>query len=158
MSVRHNLNLIAIDSPYLSYLRKSSPILDSKFYIYSNEVEQMNKLKNIIQNCVREGFKYSDIVILSKCAEFKSLVHQNISQLKASIYDFDLDCLRYTSIYKFKGLEAPVIILTDFDEIETIEAKNLLFTGASRATDSVHYLFHKSVQNTLLSYLKGNKS
>ncbi|HBI8870492.1 NERD domain-containing protein [Acinetobacter baumannii] len=158
LSVRHNLNLIVIDSPYLSYLRKSSPILDSKFYIYSNEVEQMNKLKNIIQNCVREGFKYSDIVILSKCAEFKSLVHQNISQLKASIYDFDLDCLRYTSIYKFKGLEAPVIILTDFDEIETIEAKNLLFTGASRATDSVHYLFHKSVQNTLLSYLKGNKS
>ncbi|WP_061875646.1 nuclease-related domain-containing DEAD/DEAH box helicase [Acinetobacter lactucae] len=158
VSVRHNLNLIAIDSPYLSYLRKSSPILDSKFYIYSNNLEQITKLNSIIQNCLKEGFKYSDIVILSKCAEFKGLVHQNINQLKANIYDLDLDCLRYTSIYKFKGLEAPVIILTDFDEIESNEAKNLLFTGASRATDSVHYLFHKSVQNTLFSYLKGNKS
>lgn len=157
VSARVNLNILSMESPYSGYLRKGPSILVSKYYMYSTNSEQLARLNTIIQNCLREGFLYSDIVILSKLAESKCLVHLNISTMNENIYDLDSNSLRYTSIHKFKGLEAPVIILTDFDEIESDEAKKMLFTGASRATDSVHYLFHKSIEKTLLSYLQGNK-
>ena len=59
--------------------------------------------------------------------------------------------MQFTSIHKFKGLEAPIIILTDFDEIETDASKKLLYTGASRATESVIYLLDEKVKNYILN-------
>ena len=150
-SSRLSLTLLAMESPYKSYLRSQSSILESRYYMYSNYSEQLRKLNEILQNCLKGGFKCSDIVILSKVAESKGLAHQNKAGLSAEVYTFGSERLRYTSIHKFKGLEAPVIILTDFDEIESDEAKKMMFTGATRSTDSVYYLFHKRIENTFKS-------
>ncbi len=153
-SARRSLNLLAIDSPYKSYLRSQSSILESQYHMYSNDSEQLKKLNEILSNCLKEGFSYSDIVILSKVAESKSLAHLNKDMLNADVYTLGSDCLRYTSIHKFKGLEAPIIILTDFDEIESDEAQKMMFTGASRSTDSTHYLFHKKIEKTFKARLE----
>lgn len=153
-SSRRSLNLLAMDSPYKSYLRSQSSILDSQYYMYSNDSEQLKKLNEILKTCLKEGFNYSDIVILSKVAESKSLAHKNKELLNAKVYTLDPDGLSYTSIYKFKGLEAPVIILIDFDEIESEEAQKMMFTGATRATDSVHFLFHKKIEKTFQTRFK----
>ena len=147
-SSRRSLTLLAMESPYKSYLRSQSSILESQYYMYSNDSEQLKKLNEILKNCLKEGFSYSDIAILSKVAESKSLAYKNQNLLNAKVYSLVSDCLRYTSIHKFKGLEAPIIILTDFDEIESEEAQKMMFTGATRATDSVHFLFHKKVEKT----------
>lgn len=156
-SSRLSLSLLAMDSPYKSYLRSQLSILESRYYMYSNDSVQLKKLNEILQNCLKEGFKYSDIVILSKVAESKSLAHQNKVGLNAEVYTFGSNRLRYTSIHKFKGLEAPVIILTDFDEIESDEAQKMMFTGASRSTDSVHFLLHKRIEKTFTNRLIGIK-
>ncbi|ENX33405.1 MULTISPECIES: nuclease-related domain-containing DEAD/DEAH box helicase [Acinetobacter] len=153
-SSRRSLNLLAMDSPYKSYLRSQSSILDSQYYMYSNDSEQLKKLNEILKTCLKEGFNYSDIVILSKVAESKSLAHKNKELLNAKVYTLDPDGLSYTSIHKFKGLEAPVIILIDFDEIESEEAQKMMFTGATRATDSVHFLFHKKIEKTFQTRFK----
>ena len=122
--------------------------------MYSNDFEQLKKLNEILKNCLKEGFNYSDIAILSKVAESKSLAYKNQSLLNAEIYSLASDSLRYTSIHKFKGLEAPIIILTDFDEIESDEAQKMMFTGATRATDSVYFLFHKKIEKTFTARIK----
>lgn len=153
-SSRRSLNLIAMESPYKSYLRLESSILESQYYMYSNDFEQLKKLNEILKNCLKEGFNYSDIAILSKVAESKSLAYKNQSLLNAEIYSLASDSLRYTSIHKFKGLEAPIIILTDFDEIESDEAQKMMFTGATRATDSVYFLFHKKIEKTFTARIK----
>lgn len=147
-SSRRSLTLLAMDSPYKSYLRSQSSILESQYYMYSNDSEQLKKLNEILKNCLKKGFNYSDITILSKVAESKSLAHKNQDLLNAKVYSLASDGLRYTSIHKFKGLEAPIIILTDFDEIESEEAQKMMFTGATRSTDSVHFLFHKKIEKT----------
>ena len=116
--------------------------------MYSNDSEQLKKLNEILKNCLKKGFNYSDIIILSKVAESKSLAHKNQDLLNAKVYSLASDGLRYTSIHKFKGLEAPIIILTDFDEIESEEAQKMMFTGATRSTDSVQFLFHKKIEKT----------
>lgn len=147
-SSRRSLNLLAMNSPYKSYLRSQSSILDSQHYMYSSDSEQLKKLKEIIKKCLKEGFNYSDIIILSKVAEKKGLAYKYKDELDAAVYSLGSEGLSFTSVHKFKGLEAPVIILTDFDEIESEEAQKVLFTGATRATDSVHFLFHKKVDST----------
>ena len=102
-SSRRSLNLLAMDSPYKSYLRSQSSILDSQYYMYSNDSEQLKKLNEILKTCLKEGFNYSDIVILSKVAESKSLAHKNKELLNAKVYTLDPDGLSYTSILNRTG-------------------------------------------------------
>ena len=40
-----------------------------------------------------------------------------------------------TSIRRFKGLEAAVIVVTDIDEIVSAEAQKLLYVAVTRAID-----------------------
>jgi hypothetical protein len=149
VSARLSMTLAHIQSPYKSYLRKSKPIIDSKMQIFVSEEDQVKKIILTINKCLNAGFIESDIIILSKVAETKCISFKYQDKLSAKPYKLDMKGLRFTSIHKFKGLEAPIIILTDFDEIESDNSKKLLFTGASRATDSVHYLFHKNIEKYL---------
>ncbi|MEH6463890.1 MAG: ATP-binding domain-containing protein [Shewanella psychromarinicola] len=148
-SARLSMTLANIRSPYQSYLRNNKSIINSKIRVFVSEEEQLNILISIINKCFDAGFIESDIIILSKVAESKCISFKYQDKLSAKPYKSDVKGLRFTSIHKFKGLEAPIIILTDFDEIESDNSKTLLFTGASRATDSVHYIFHKNIEKYL---------
>ena len=148
-SARLSMTLAKIQSPYQSYLRNNNPIIASKMRIFSNEEEQFEILKLTVKKCIEAGFLKSEIIILSKVAESKSISFKYKDELVAKPYKLEIKGLRFTSIHKFKGLEAPIIILTDFDEIESDNSKKLLFTGASRATDSVQYLFHCNIEKAL---------
>jgi superfamily I DNA and RNA helicase len=150
-SSRLSLTLANIQSPYKSYLRTTKPIIDSKMRIFMSETDQVNILISTIKKCLDAGFIESDIIILSKVAESKCISFKYQNKLSVKPYKLNVKGLRFTSIHKFKGLEAPIIILTDFDEIESENSKKLLFTGASRATDSVHYLFHKNIEKSLIT-------
>jgi hypothetical protein len=150
-SARLSMTLANIQSPYRSYLRKTKPIIDSKMRIFVTEEDQVNILISTIKKCLDIGFIESDIIILSKVAESKSISFKYQNKLAIKPYKLHFKGLRFTSIHKFKGLEAPIIILTDFDEIESDNSKKLLFTGASRATDSVHYLFNKNIEKSLIT-------
>jgi DNA helicase IV len=41
--------------------------------------------------------------------------------------------MKYSSIYRFKGLEAPVVVITDIDTLATQEQRSLLYVGCTRA-------------------------
>jgi hypothetical protein len=156
---RLSLSLAAIASPYQSYLRHTPSIVKSSYLFYKDELGQMKQLSSLIKKGLDSGFKASDIVILSKKAETKSISKNFSKELGISPFELERKGVSYTSIHKFKGLEAPFIILTDFDELASEEAKKMVFTGASRATDSVHYLFNNSTKASFLSLLmegKGN--
>lgn len=148
-SSRLSLTLAEIKSPYKSYLRNTKPIVDSKIHISVNEMDQVNIIVSTIKKCLNAGFMETDIVILSKISETKCISSRYQNKLSVKPYKFNIEGVRFTSIHKFKGLEAPIIILTDFDEIESDNSKKILFTGASRATDSVHYVFHKNIEEYL---------
>lgn len=155
---RLSLSLAAIDSPYQSYLRYSPSIVKSSYLFYKDELAQMKQLALLIKKGLDSGFKATDIVVLSKRAETKSISKNFSKELGISPFELKRKGVSYTSIHKFKGLEAPFIILTDFDELESDESKKVLFTGASRATDSVHYLFNYSTKTSFLNLLMEGKS
>ncbi len=156
-SSRLSLSLAAIDSPYQSYLRHSPSIVKSSYLFYKDELTQVKQLSLLIKKGLDSGFKATEIVVLSKRAETKSISKSFSNELGISAFELKRKGVSYTSIHKFKGLEAPFIILTDFDELDSDESKRLLFTGASRATDSVHYLFNDSTKTSFLNLLMEGK-
>lgn len=149
-----SFSLANIEIPYSHFLRKSNPVFDSKYYFYASGEEQANKIASIMDMLTKQGFKVSELVILSKVSESKSISKQFESELGVVPFCFREDAVQYTSIHKFKGLEAPVIILTDFSEIESEQSKKLLYVGASRATEIVIYMFKDVVKKHLMRGIK----
>ena len=40
---------------------------------------------------------------------------------------------KYSSIYRFKGLESPAVVITDIDTLDTPVARSLFYVGCTRA-------------------------
>ena len=56
---------------------------------------------------------------------------------------------KYASIYRFKGLEARAVVLTDIDRLETEHDRDLFYIGATRATQRLVVLAHEGLKALL---------
>lgn len=54
----------------------------------------------------------------------------------------------YSSIYRFKGLEARAVVLTDIDELSSDRDRSLVYVGATRATHRLVVLAHESLRSS----------
>ena len=115
---------------------------------YKEAGEQSKRVAAIVTELVRTGFRHSDIVILS----MRGLARATFAHEKrvgaftlsrpTGAYDllgnqlFENGQLRFDTVYRFKGQQAPAIILTDVDpdQDRPDHAERLLFTAMTRAT------------------------
>ena len=124
---------------------------------YKAPEEQGKRVAAIVTNLIRAGFKHNDIVILS----MRGLKRATLTQEKrvgtfslsrpTGEYDllgnqlYEIGQLRFDTVYRFKGQQAPAIILTDVDpDLELPEhADRLLFTAMTRATLRLEIVFRE---------------
>jgi hypothetical protein len=115
---------------------------------YSTPDEQEIHLKNSIR-LLKETFKAGEIVILSTRADEISCA-ENISSISSGFRVApirqvkDAQTIPYASIYAFKGLEAPAVILTDIESLNNERTRALLYVGMSRARIRLFMLMHES--------------
>ena len=99
-----------------------------------------NGLRRVLQRiCGDGGVKPEDVVILTGRSPKNSHVWNGAADL-APIRLTDRaepGCVRVVSINAFKGMEAPVVILTELDHMAPQKARQMHYIGASRA---VHHL------------------
>jgi len=57
--------------------------------------------------------------------------------------------IRYSSIYRFKGLEAPAVVITDIRSLDTPAERSLLYVGCTRALHRLVILAHEGVRGRL---------
>lgn len=128
---------------------------------YKEAGEQSKRVAAIVTDLVRTGFRHSDIVILS----MRGLARATFAQEKrigaftlsrpTGGYDllgnqlFENGQLRFDTVYRFKGQEAPAIILTDVDpnEDRPDHAERLLFTAMTRATVRLELVIREGNSN-----------
>ena len=55
----------------------------------------------------------------------------------------------YSSIHRFKGLEARAVVLTDIEKLSTPRDRSLMYVGATRATHRLVVLAHESLRGKL---------
>lgn len=108
-----------------------------------NEMDEIAKSEDVIFSAINNGYRYSDITLISNkrfcdsiVSKFPSHLLENINQLD----DFNIQILQregigFSQLHHFKGLENKVIILLDFDEMcfkNTPKAYLALTRGSER--------------------------
>mgnify|MGYP001818286222 CR=1 FL=1 len=115
---------------------------------YTDAAEQPKIVGKIVQGLMRQGFGYDDIVILT-CRGVKNSVFSDLEKvgglaLRQFTGEYGDDGMQvwtegrltFDSVYRFKGQEAPAIILVDVDPDlqHPTRAERLLYCGMTRAT------------------------
>lgn len=121
-------------NPYMERTEQPTPVL---FFVPDNDTLQEYVLQ-LIRKYSEARYKKGDIVLLSMKSEGKSALEREklIPELAAIISDRrQPNKVLFTTVRKFKGLEADVVICIDVDE-ETFSdeiSRSLFYVGTSRA-------------------------
>lgn len=100
--------------------------------------DQRRQLQRVLHRLVNdEGIAAEDIVILTPASQKRSQ-WKNDDQLGNFILTWHLDtemqmAARICTIYSYKGLESPVVILTELDKLHAGKQDQLVYVGLSRA-------------------------
>ncbi|PJF38735.1 MAG: nerd domain protein, partial [Phototrophicales bacterium] len=103
---------------------------------------ERRELQRVLHRLVNEeGIRPEDIIILTPASEKRSQWKSD-DQLGNFILTWWLDtempmAIRVCTIYSYKGLESPVVILTELHALRSEIANQLLYVGLSRARHHV---------------------
>lgn len=64
----------------------------------------------------------------------------------------------FTSIHSFKGRDAPIVILTDIEDLTSHQSQALLYVGMSRARQQLYMLCHFKCKKQLAQLLKDSRA
>lgn len=105
--------------------------------LYYDDLEHQKRLlQKVLQDLYEKGFSGKDIVILSTEAEGACASKLEEQPWKSRIRPFGntgKGYIGYCTVHSFKGMEAPVIILTDFSRFSGRLDKDLFYIAATRS-------------------------
>ena len=146
-------DLGGLDPDYRSVLRQDD-LIDPIIIEYENDAEQPGKLMDALLELLDEGYEIAEIVVLSMrskemCMDKASGDAPNARNLGAG--KSAKNGAFSSSVRRFKGLEAPVIVLTDIESISSDEAQTLLYVAVTRALSKLVLLMHKDAKKDFLN-------
>lgn len=144
---------------YGRYLRPDDHNLgDPELRYYSNEDGQVKLLAEILEMLLRGHTVAGDIVVLSSLAagsaaarlatmpgwgnRLRPLGERQVGQ-----------AIRYSTVHAYKGLEAPVVVVTDIRAIDGSEGGALFYVAASRARNRLYLLIEENNRSKVLGML-----
>lgn len=149
-SIAETLTLTAGITPGYSKILNDneSGVVDPRFYA-SSEVQEGLVKRRLVE--LLKQYRPDEIVILSPRADERSCAEGLASkypELGLAPFRFSgSNDIKFTSIHSFKGLEAPAILLTDIDSLESESSKALLYVGMSRARISLTIFFAETCRS-----------
>jgi hypothetical protein len=157
LEIAHYITLLGQLSPGYSSILRGDTHHDPELLFYTSCGDQALKVGEILGGLMNEGYRYPDIIILSPKAKESCAAHLNtVPPWKGRLQKFSgrvATGISYCTIHGFKGLEAPVVILTDFDNLSGKERADLLYVGMSRALHRLIILTHESTKLEILKVI-----
>ncbi len=137
---------------YSKTLRQDDGVKPEVHY-YSNSEDQRILLVQCLEKLKRDKINNNDIVILSirsneNCIASKITDQALRNRLTPYGLSTDSNRIGYCSIYKYKGMEAPVVIVTDIASFEA-ESKSLLYIAVTRALVQLIILASEKLRNQI---------
>lgn len=124
-------------------LQKMNDVSGEQPTILFAEKESMQKLSDVINHYLRQGYKPDEITVLTMKTEDKSITSgvKRLHGIQFKKEPAETGVL-LTTARKFKGLENKVIIITDIDEIcfSDPAIKKVFYVACSRATHHLSLL------------------
>ena len=152
------LTLSASDrNTWSGYMRTGGSLANWDLTVYENDGDQVKKILEKIQLARNNGFKNSDITLLTFRAMKKSIIdnlaREGLVVEKASV--FNSKEIRYSTINAFKGMENKVIIITDvvITPQDAELQRKVFYTGTTRATENLYVFCRKSSVDVLKNWI-----
>lgn len=131
--------LVGFDEPPYLTSTVTGPPVDYKYY--SEPSAHSEILRQVIGELGAEGIRRDGMTILSRYRLSKSILGAPETKLGFKLYDITAkeqdrthrDAINFSTISSFKGLESPVVIITDIRELDSDQSKDLLYVAMSRA-------------------------
>lgn len=139
----------------MPFRAKTDGGLSVVYSYWARSNEQVNKLKVMLEKLLSDGIPPDDIVLLSTRKIENSVLNQLTDFLNirfSPITDYgiqDKNTIFYSTVHAFKGLESPVIILTDVQAIETDYDRSVIYIGMSRAKSCLLLLAHENLKDSI---------
>ena len=137
-----------LNPDYRSILREDDKI-DPIIMEYGDDDDQVVKLADVLIDLLNDGYETSDIVVLSM-RPYNMCVSKIMSQDAKSRFSGGerpgKEGMLNTTIRRFKGLEASVIIVTDIDEVISDEAQKLLYVAVTRTLSKLVLFFRSGAR------------
>jgi superfamily I DNA/RNA helicase len=119
-------------------------------------------LIQILEQLAREGYTANDIVLLSPRADASSAaaaLTNSAWRTKLQPYGGAMEgVISYCSVYAFKGMEAPVVVVTDIDQIGGDREQALFYVAITRSLHRLVLLMHTATRKEILSLLAPTSS
>jgi len=122
-------------------------------HYYDSEKEQESTFTKALKDTIARGFRPDEIVVLSPrslatclCAR---LCSTELGHMLTPYKHNKLGSVRYTSIHAFKGLESPVIIMTDIDDI----SNSLFYIAVTRSLERLIIIARSKVKKEMARIL-----
>ncbi|MBX3743223.1 MAG: NERD domain-containing protein [Akkermansiaceae bacterium] len=141
---------------YSAYLRTGGGVHNYGIHYFEGDVDQLEQLRRWIGEFKAQGYRSSEITLLSFRADHAS-AGARLQAAGHKILPARLagDAMSYASIHSFKGMENKVIILTDMALDDRDMQRDLFYTAMTRATECVRILCAKESQTILLQWMTG---
>lgn len=117
---------------------------------YDSEKSLSNIIEKFIKNALDGGLLKEDIVILSATSMVKTWVDKQSLFAGCQLSDTSKDdAILFTTIRKFKGLEAKAILLVDvsLSALTNPEVRRLVYVGCSRAKFILNIAIHEDIES-----------
>jgi DNA helicase IV len=144
--------------PRYTKIRRPDNQIEPKIITYESPFDQGDKIQKLLEQLtIEEKHTPQEIIILSCRSDGDSVANNlsniprlNLSPLKSG---YKPSKVQYGSIHSFKGMEAPIVILTDVDNVMTLDAQSLFYVGITRALDKLYIFISKKVNSEISKIL-----
>lgn len=144
---------------YSKILREDEDESALEVHFYRDSEGQKTVLETIL-NQLRETYTADEIVILSSKEDTSSASglysQHNLSHMVSPFRSRDSPAgsIKYTTIHSFKGLESPVIVISDITKVRGDKALSLLYVGMSRARTKLILLISEKNRKDYLAQIQ----
>ncbi len=148
-----------LDPDYVRILRPDDGV-EPGFHFYVDDSAGPDALIAVLTGLYQEGYRGSDIVVLSpkvsgSCAE--RVVAEPWRDRLRPVPPVGTGHITYGTIHAFKGMEAPVVIVTDLDEVAGPAAEALLYIAVTRPTERLVLLIPELARPGMQRLLAGTQ-
>lgn len=154
------IHLLGNLKPHYTKIRRPDNQIEPRLIIFRDTNDQNAQLKKLLDQLIfDERHAPQDIVILSRWGDQDAAVNNLPDALKNITTPLKFgqknDKIPYCSIHSFKGMEAPIVIITDIENISSTESQSLFYVGITRALDKLFILASKNASREINEILLG---
>jgi len=141
--------------PGYKKVRRPDNKIDPALSFYKDDLDQIQQICHILEKAYTDGFLGHEIVLLSSRSEhavatkLPSPWKDRLTPAKGPLPGH----IQYCTIHAFKGLDAPLVILTDLDTIALQTTEAIFYVGITRALHQLNILVDETAQGVILKLL-----